>query len=67
MTLADLLLAAFGLLALGAAVAVVPTPPLVRAGRWLAVGWLAWIRRQKYDSRNHLLRLLIKVIMRVNK
>jgi NADH-quinone oxidoreductase subunit J len=39
MTLADLLLAAFGLLALGAAVAVVTTRRIVRAGLWLAVAF----------------------------
>lgn len=39
MTLADVLLAAFGLLALGAALAVVTTRRIVRAGLWLAVAF----------------------------
>ena len=39
MTLADVLLAAFGLLALGAAVGVVTTTRIVRAGLWLAVAF----------------------------
>ncbi|GAA2266537.1 NADH-quinone oxidoreductase subunit J [Glycomyces scopariae] len=39
MTLADVLLAAFGLLALGAALAVVTTDRIVRAGLWLAVAF----------------------------
>ncbi|SDL39166.1 NADH dehydrogenase subunit J [Glycomyces sambucus] len=39
MTLADALLAAFGLLALGAALAVVTTDRIVRAGLWLAVAF----------------------------
>lgn len=39
MTLADVLLAAFGLLALGAGLAVVTTDRIVRAGLWLAVAF----------------------------
>lgn len=39
MTLADVLLLAFGLLALGAALAVVTTRRIVRAGLWLAVAF----------------------------
>lgn len=39
MTLADVLLLAFGLLALGAALAVVTTKRIVRAGLWLAVAF----------------------------
>ncbi|GAA1684901.1 NADH-quinone oxidoreductase subunit J [Glycomyces endophyticus] len=39
MTLADALLAAFGLLALGAGLAVVTTDRIVRAGLWLAVAF----------------------------
>ncbi|MEU6858398.1 NADH-quinone oxidoreductase subunit J [Glycomyces sp. NPDC046736] len=39
MTLADVLLAAFGLLALGAGLAVVTTNRIVRAGLWLAVAF----------------------------
>lgn len=39
MTLADVLLIAFGLLALGAALAVVTTKRIVRAGLWLAVAF----------------------------
>jgi NADH-quinone oxidoreductase subunit J len=38
-TLADVLLLAFGLLALGAALAVVTTRRIVRAGLWLAVAF----------------------------
>jgi NADH-quinone oxidoreductase subunit J len=38
-TLADVLLTAFGLLALGAALAVVTTRRIVRAGLWLAVAF----------------------------
>lgn len=39
MTLADVLLLAFGLLALGAGLAVVTTRRIVRAGLWLAVAF----------------------------
>jgi NADH-quinone oxidoreductase subunit J len=39
MTLADVLLLAFGLLALGSALAVVTTRRIVRAGLWLAVAF----------------------------
>ncbi|NUQ88971.1 MAG: NADH-quinone oxidoreductase subunit J [Glycomyces artemisiae] len=39
MTLADVLLAAFGVLALGAGLAVVATDRIVRAGLWLAVAF----------------------------
>lgn len=39
MTLADVLLAAFGVLALGAGLAVVTTRRIVRAGLWLAVAF----------------------------
>ncbi|WP_030144671.1 NADH-quinone oxidoreductase subunit J [Glycomyces sp. NRRL B-16210] len=39
MTVADVLLIAFGLLALGAALAVVTTERIVRAGLWLAVAF----------------------------
>ncbi|GAB3645375.1 NADH-quinone oxidoreductase subunit J family protein [Glycomyces tarimensis] len=39
MTLADVLLLAFGLLAIGAALAVVTTRRIVRAGLWLAVAF----------------------------
>ena len=39
MTLSDVLLLAFGLLALGAALAVVTTKRIVRAGLWLAVAF----------------------------
>lgn len=39
MTIADILLVAFGLVAIGAAVAVVTTSRIVRAGLWLAVSF----------------------------
>ncbi|QSB04946.1 NADH-quinone oxidoreductase subunit J family protein [Natronoglycomyces albus] len=39
MTIADILLIAFGLIAIGAALAVVTTSRIVRAGLWLAVSF----------------------------